>query len=56
MKEEKYNELLDKLIGDLRYELASGIHTYHKCPYCHRYSTRAGKCAVCVVTDFKEKK
>ena len=48
-----YQELLDALISDLRYEMADGIHTYHQCKYCDEFSTRSGKCAVCLVKEFK---
>jgi len=35
------------LEGELRYELASGVHTYHNCK-CGRKKTRAGRCSLCL--------
>jgi len=47
-----YTQRLNSLLSDLRYELAPGVHTYHYCP-CG-WSTRRGRCAVCLVGDFVE--
>ena len=32
--------------SEIRYEEASGIHTYHQCD-CGRMRTRSGRCATC---------
>lgn len=43
----KLRDLCDR-IG---YELAEGIHTYHRCE-CGRYSTRRGECAMCLLEKY----
>lgn len=54
MTDKKHCEALRILLCDVKYELSPGIHTYHTCQYCGKYSTRRGKCAICLVKDFKE--
>ncbi len=46
-----YQEKLNQLIYDIKYELAEGVHTYHRCK-CGRSSTRHGRCAICLLDDF----
>lgn len=47
-----YIEELHRLSGDIKYELAPGIHTYHLCPHCKKRNTRSGRCAVCLTKKF----
>ncbi len=46
-----YQEKLNQLIYNIKYELAEGIHTYSRCE-CGRNSTRRGKCAACLLEEF----
>jgi hypothetical protein len=49
----KQLEKLQQLIGDLRYETAIGIHTYHQCD-CKRSATRRGRCKCCLLDDMQQ--
>jgi len=40
-----------KLIGDLRYQLASGVHTYGKCMTCDEVARGSGLCSMCVTKE-----
>ena len=42
---------IDLLLGDLRHELAPGIHTYHQCN-CGRNNARGGLCWQCLIEDY----
>ena len=49
-----YTQKLNSLLNDIRHELAPGVHTYRACE-CGE-ATRRGKCALCLVKDFIERK
>jgi hypothetical protein len=49
----KYRNKLRKFIDEIQYELADGIHTYQWCPYCNMAPTRSGKCAECLLKEFR---
>ena len=55
MTKKQYQEKLDLLIYDIKYELNDGIHTYSPCE-CGEHATRRGQCAVCLVKEFYKKR
>ena len=54
MKEKKHKETVDRLIHDIRYELADGEHTYHVCD-CGRESCR-NRCVYCLADNFYDER
>lgn len=49
MKKEERNKLIDTI----KYEIASGTHTFTMCK-CGRSGCRSGKCVYCLLEDLKD--
>ena len=49
-KPDSKTQEMQRLIECVRYECASGVHTYHGCE-CGRRATRRGRCALCLLDD-----
>ena len=54
MTEKQRREKAFADLGEIYYELAPGIHTYHICPCCEERAARGEKCYVCLMKEIVE--